>query len=175
MSNPDIVSPSSSAAAGIGGRDIVLSFGDVPSEYAALRSGAIAVDRSHRGRIRFFGEKAGEALTGLVTNDVLGIAEGHGQYGAALSAKGRILADVRIFASPGAYLVDTAPRAWPGLLSMIKKYVNPRLSGYRDESHALRDLGIFGVESRRIVGAICGLHPDSLGTLPAYAHVPATV
>jgi folate-binding protein YgfZ len=175
MSNPDVVSPSSNPAMEIAGREIVLSFGDVRSEYAALRSGAIAVDRSHRGRIRFFGEKAGESLTGLVTNDVLGIAGGHGQYGAALSAKGRIVADVRIFASPGAYLVDTPPRAWPGLLSMIKKYVNPRISGYRDESHALRDLGIFGVESRRIVASISGVQPESLATLPAYAHVAATV
>ncbi|HEX4681813.1 MAG TPA: glycine cleavage T C-terminal barrel domain-containing protein [Gemmatimonadaceae bacterium] len=175
MSNPDVVSPSSGGATEIAGQEIVLSFGDVRSEYAALRSGAIVIDRSHRGRIRFFGEKAGESLTGLVTNDVLGIAEGHGQYGAALSAKGRIIADVRIFASPDAYLVDTPPRAWPGLLSMIRKYVNPRVSGYRDESHALRDLGIFGVEARRIVAAITGVHADSLATLAAYAQTPATV
>ena len=112
----------------------------------ALRRGAIVVDRSHRGRMRVFGEKSGEALTGLVTNDVLGDAARTWRYAAALSSKGSIVADVRIFAGVASYLVDTSARAWPGCSAMVKKYVNPRVSGYRDDSHAIRDLGVFGVE-----------------------------
>ncbi len=169
MTNPGV------ATSEIGGQDVVLAYADVNAEYDALRSGAIVVERSHRGRIRFFGEKAGEALTGLVTNDVLGMQPGHGQYGAALSAKGRIIADVRIFASPGSYLVDTPPRAWTGFVSMVKKYVNPRVSGYRDESHPIRDIGVFGAESRRIVAAITGANQDALGALVPYAHALVTI
>lgn len=177
MSNPDVVTSVSSSAPStdVAGQEVVVSFGDIPSEYAALRSGAIVIDRSARGRMRFHGEKAGEALTGLVTNDVLGIAHGHGQYGAALSAKGRVLADVRIFASASGYLVDTPPRAWPGFLSMVKKYVNPRTAGYRDDSHAVRDIGVFGVEARRIVGAIAHVNAEALAALPVYGHAEATV
>jgi folate-binding protein YgfZ len=159
----------------IGGQDVVLAYADVNDEYEALRERAIVVDRSHRGRLRLFGEKSGEALTGLVTNDVLGVAVGHGQYGAALSAKGRILADLRIFAGPGSYLVDTSARAWPGFYGMVKKYVNPRVSGYRDDSHAIRDLGIFGPASRRIVAAISGLAAESLAALGPFAHAAATI
>lgn len=175
MSNPDIVAPFGVAATGSDERDVPLSYADVGTEYAAIRAGAILVDRSQRGRLRVFGEKAGEALTGLVTNDVLSIAPGHGQYGAALSAKGRVVADLRIFANHGSYLVDTSARAWPGFQSMVKKYVNPRISRYRDDSHAVRDLGIFGTAARRIVGAVAGVHPDTLATLGAYDHAPATV
>ncbi len=120
----------------IGGQDVVLAYGDVHAEYDALRRRAIVVDRSHRGRLRIFGEHAGDALTGLVTNDVLALHPGHGKYGAALSAKGRIVADVRIFAGLASFLVDTPGRAWPGLFGMVKKYVNPRLAGYRDDSLA---------------------------------------
>ena len=43
------------------------------SEYAALRSGALVIDRSDRVRIRFGGPRASEILTGLVTNDVLSL------------------------------------------------------------------------------------------------------
>src|ERR1700749_1077670 len=86
-------------------------YSSVGAEYGALRDHAAVVDLSHRGRMRFLGEKSGEALTGLVTNDVLALQPGHGQYGAALSAKGRIVCDLRIFGSPGSYLVDGPPRA----------------------------------------------------------------
>src|SRR5436190_12250002 len=91
MTNLDLAPHRRGTTQEIGGQEVVLAYADVNAEYDALRGNAIVVDRSHRGRIRFFGEKAGEALTGLVTNDVLAMHAGHGQYGAALSAKGRIV------------------------------------------------------------------------------------
>lgn len=164
MTNPRV-------ATEIGGQDVIVSYSGVNAEYDALRASAIVVDRSHRGRLRFFGEKSGEALTGLVTNDVVGAHPGHGQYGAALSAKGRIVSDLRVFASQGAYFVDTPPRSWAAFLAMVKKYVNPRVSGYRDESHAIRDIGIFGPDARRIVAAIFAVNADALAALPIFGHV----
>lgn len=155
----------------IGGQDVVLSYDGVNAEYAALRTGAIVVDRSHRGRLRVFGEKSSEALTGLVTNDILAMQPGHGQYGAALSAKGRIVADLRVFGSLASYLVDVPTRAWPNFYAMVKKYVNPRLSGYRDESHATRDIGVFGVDARRVIASASGVSEDTLAALPVYGHV----
>jgi folate-binding protein YgfZ len=159
----------------IGGQDVVVAYAGLNAEYDAITSGAIVIDRSHRGRMRFFGPTSGDALTGLVTSDVLGLAVGHGQYGAALSSKGRIVADARIFATADGYLVDTPARAWPAFAAMVKKYVNPRASGYRDESHAIRDLGIFGRDARRIAAALTGIDADVLGAMAPYAHAAATV
>ena len=122
-----------------------------------------------------FGEKSAEALTGLVTNDVVGMAPGHGQYAAALTSKGRILADLRIFAGAGSYLVDTSARAWPGFFGMIKKYVNPRLSGYRDDSFAVRDIGVFGIRATDIVAAVTGINGEALDALAPYAHIDAAL
>ena len=173
MTQPNIASPRRTATLEIGGQDVVLAYADERAEYEALRRGAIVVDRSHRGRLRVFGEKSGEALTGLVTNDVLAMQPGQGRYAAALSSKGRIVADVRIFAGVASYLVDTSARAWPGLLGMVKKYVNPRVSGYRDDSHAIRDLGVFGVDARNIVAAVTGVSCDVLGALAPYGHLDA--
>jgi folate-binding protein YgfZ len=159
----------------IGGHDVVLAYADERAEYAALQTNAIVIDRSHRGRLRMFGEKSAEALTGLVTNDVIGIAPGHGQYAAALTSKGRILADLRIFAGAGSYLIDTSARAWPGFHGMIKKYVNPRTSGYRDDSFATRDVGVFGLRAAEIVAGCTGLAVEALTALAPYAHVEVVV
>ena len=173
MTQPNIASPRRTATLEIGGQDVVLAYADERAEYDALRRGAIVVDRSHRGRLRFFGDKSGEALTGLVTSDVLAMQPGQGRYAAALSAKGRIVADVRIFAGVASYLVDTSARAWPGLLAMVKKYINPRVSGYRDDSHAIRDLGLFGVAARAIVASMTAVSADALGALAPYSHMDA--
>jgi folate-binding protein YgfZ len=177
MSNPSIATTrrTGGGTQEIGGQEVVLSYADVHAEYEALRHHAIVVDRSHRGRMKFFGDKSGDALTGLVTNDVLGMLPGHGQYGAALSAKGRIASDLRIFASAGSYLVDGPARAWANWMGMVKKYVNPRVSGYRDDSYAIRDIGLFGPHSRRIVAGLAGVSEEALGALAPYSHVACTV
>ena len=56
---------------------------------------------------------------------------------------------------------------------MVKKYVNPRVSGYRDDSHAIRDIGVFGAEARSIVSAVTGVSCDVLGALAPYGHLDA--
>src|SRR5512134_2040585 len=95
--------------------------------YHALQHGAVIADRSNRLRMLFTGEKAAESLTGLVTNDVLSLAVGRGQYAAALTNKGKILADVRIFATEAGLLVDSNAPAGAQWATMVKKFVNPRL------------------------------------------------
>src|SRR5690349_385791 len=110
-----------------------------PSEYAALRSGALMIDRSDRLRMRFGGQKAAEMLTGLVTNDVLALVPGHGQYAAALTPKGKIAADLRIFADEDGLLTDTSARAAANWRDIVRKYINPRVAPYRDVTAETRD------------------------------------
>jgi folate-binding protein YgfZ len=166
--------PSSAAAISgeIAGRAIALRYTAVATEYAALRGGAALVDRSHRARTIFEGEKRAETLTGLVTNDVAGLAPGSGLYAAALTPRGKIIADVRIFARDADLLVDVPVRAAAGWIAMIRKFVNPRATRYADRTDALADVGVFGPQSRGIAAALSGLSPDTLAALAAYAHTP---
>jgi folate-binding protein YgfZ len=159
----------------IAGRSVVLHFGEPVGEYEALRRGALVVDRSARSRVRVTGAKAAEVLAGLVTNDVGALLPGQGQYAAALTAKGKIVADVRIFADAGSYLVDAPPRAAAGWLAMLKKFVNPRLAPVEDISTTCSDLGVFGVRARDIVSAITNVPSATLEGLPPYGHVSAIV
>ena len=112
--------------------------------YSAFRSGAALIDRSDRVRIRFGGPRAAELLTGLVTNDVLALTPGHGQYAGALTPKGKIAADIRIFADDEGLLTDASPRAAHNWRDIVRKYVNPRIAPYRDVTSETRDIGVYG-------------------------------
>jgi len=141
------------------------------SEYAAMRAGALLIDRSDRTRIRFGGARAAELVTGLVTNDVLALTPGHGQYAAALTPKGKIAADIRIFADQDGLLTDTSARATAGWRDIVTKYVNPRIAPYRDVSAETRDIGVFGPKARKIVAAVTGADDLALEQLHPYGHV----
>lgn len=110
MTASSILSGSFPALGTVAGHPVTLHYGNIAAEYNALRSGAMLVDRSARGRMRLEGPKAAELVTGLVTNNVAALLPGQGMYAAALTPKGKIVADVRIFAREGALVVD-APRA----------------------------------------------------------------
>ena len=134
----------------------------------ALRQGGIIIDRSDRLRMTFTGAKAAEALNGLVTNEVVSLTPGHGQYAAALTPKGKIIADVRIFAREDGLLVDVNAAAAPGWAGMIRKFVNPRLAKYQDVTAETGDMGVFGATAAAIVRLALGAHVTDL---PPYAHI----
>ncbi len=165
----------STSVGDVGGRSVVLAYGSVAAEYEALQSNAAIFDRSHRGRVRVSGERAAEMVSGLVTNDVAALAPGQGCYAAALTAKGKIIADVRVFVEESSVLVDAPARAAEGWLAMVKKYVNPRIAPHTDESARLRDIGIFGLNARHVVAAVTGVQSPALTALPPYAHVTVEI
>jgi folate-binding protein YgfZ len=176
MSGHSITARAEPGAVGeIGGRSVVLSYAGVTTEYEALHRQAVVFDRSHRGRLRLSGAKAGEMLNGLVTNDIAALAPGQGQYAAALTPKGKIIADLRIFRDESAFLVDSPPRANEGWQATVRKYVNPRIAPYADEGVSTRALGVFGVAARLVVGDMTGVSSSVLGVLPLYSHVSAMV
>lgn len=159
----------------VGGRSVVLAYGSVAAEYEALQTRAALFDRSHRGRVRVTGDKAAEMIAGLVTNDVAGLVPGQGCYAAALTAKGKIIADVRVLIEEGSVLVDAPPRAAVAWAAMVKKFVNPRVAPHIDESATLRDLGVFGVNARHVVSTLTGVQAPALAALAPYAHVTVEI
>ena len=145
----------------------------VNAEYAALHTTAIMIDRSPRSRGTFGGAKAAEVLAGVVTNDVLALVDGAGCYAAALSPKGKLIADVRIFRRTDDVLVDVPPGAAAGWLAMVRKYVNPRLSRYQDVSDALSDLSVYGPASASILAKALGMDDALVRELGDFSHVGA--
>ena len=118
--------------------------------YRAAREAVAVMDRSDRARIEFSGDQAEATLNGLLTNDVTTLAPGSGHYAAALTAKGKVIADVRVFARAGSYLVDTGAAAAPGLLAMLRRSVNPRFAKFRDVSGEQATVGLFGPDAAAV-------------------------
>ncbi|HEY3114633.1 MAG TPA: glycine cleavage T C-terminal barrel domain-containing protein [Gemmatimonadaceae bacterium] len=141
------------------------------NEYSALHNGALYFDRSDRMRIRISGEKAAELVTGMVTNDVSALVPGEGQYAAALTPKGKIVADLRIFALEASLLVDTCAAAATGWKEMVRKYINPRLAPYHDLSTEISDFGVFGRSARSVVSRVMDVDDKDLAALAPYGHI----
>jgi tRNA-modifying protein YgfZ len=159
-------------ATGAPGFENAALFTSVDEEYAALHGGAALVDRSARLRMLFGGVQAAETLTGLLTSDVNALRPGAGQYAAALTAKGKVISDVRIFARADDLLLDTPASAAPGFAAMIRKYVNPRLARYADVSAVLRTVGVYGPRAASVVAAVlqdAGAPPTAVAALRGLA------
>ncbi|MEP6764998.1 MAG: glycine cleavage T C-terminal barrel domain-containing protein [Gemmatimonadaceae bacterium] len=140
---------------------------ETSTPYQALQSGAAYFVLPARHVSTFSGPKAADALNGLVTNDVLKIAVGKGQYAVALAPKGKVLADVVILRTqPETFLVETSAFAGAEWWSMIKKYVNPRLAQYKDESANYVEIGVYGPKAAAIVArlGVVGSNDTTLAT-----------
>jgi folate-binding protein YgfZ len=88
-----------------------------------------------------------------------------------LTATGKIIADLRIFALGDRFLTDTNAAAAPGLRATFTKYINPRFATVTDVTDTLHTIGVFGDTAREIVSSVLGVSTEVLAALSPYAHV----
>ncbi len=123
--------------------------------YDTLRSGALMFASSDRW-ISLVGDKAAEALNGLITNDVTALHPGDGQYAAALTPKGKVIADFTVLRlEANAFLLAVPQAAADGWLALVRKYVNPRLAKVADESDRYVSWMICGAGASATVSRVC--------------------
>lgn len=135
----------------------------------------VLVDRSDRMRMTFAGEKAKDALNGLVTNDVTKLAPGVPMRAAALTPKGKVIALLRIVDRGADLLVDADAAAGPGFLAMIRKFVNPRLARYADVTATTGCVGVYGAGAAEAVSRALGALPEGILAIPSDDLSPAGV
>ncbi|MGC9222263.1 MAG: YgfZ/GcvT domain-containing protein [Solirubrobacteraceae bacterium] len=90
--------------------------------YRAATETAALFDRSERGKLALSGPDAREFLHGQLTQDIRGLEPGHGTYAAFLTAKGKMLGDLRVLNADGELLLDTERSALQALFNMIRSY-----------------------------------------------------
>lgn len=147
----------------------------VAADYEAFHDGAALVDYSDRGRMRFHGAGARDALNGLLTCDVAPLTNGQGAYGAALTSKGKVIADVAVFAMDESFLIEVPSAVWPAWKDLVNKFVNPRIARRTDETELTSAIGLFGPRAAAIIAAMTATETATLDALPPYGHVTATV
>jgi tRNA-modifying protein YgfZ len=121
------------------------------SEYELLREDAGRVER-RRGKLILGGSEAADFLQGQVTNEVEGLAPGHGCYALLLTHKGKVRADMRILRGDGWIWIDCAKGALPVLDHTIRMYGIGRDIGARDVSEERTIVSAIGPKARAAVG-----------------------
>lgn len=147
----------------------------VAADYEAFHDGAALVDYTDRGRMRFHGGGAKEALNGLLTCDVAPLTNGRGAYGVALTNKGKVIADVCVYAMDESFLVECPPAVWEAWKDLVNKFVNPRLSKRTDETALTSAIGVFGPRASSLIAELGDAEAATLDALPDYGHQTVSI
>jgi folate-binding protein YgfZ len=104
------------------GRERLMDFGSFEEEYSALDGGCALFDLSDRGLFSVRGEDRVRFLNGLLTNDVARLSAGSGCHACQLNRQSKVLSDLRIYAFPERFLVETEPGFEMEALSHLRRY-----------------------------------------------------
>jgi folate-binding protein YgfZ len=149
----------------LNGMEAVADYGDPASEYAALTSAAGILDLSFRGRICLMGADRVRLLHGQVTNDIQRLKTGDGCYAAFTSPKGRMQADVYVYALANELLLDFEPGLTPMLTQRLDHYIVADDVQVVDVAPYYGVLSIQGPKAAEIPGKL-----DAGLTVPTTAH-----
>lgn len=138
---------------------------ELPAEYAPHHSRAEyeatqqpgragVADRSWRAVLRLTGADRHAFLQGMVTNDILALAPGHGCRAAFLDTTGHILADLRVWNAPDALFVETDPQVSARLLQTLDMYLIMEDVGLADVSAEWTLLSVLGNGAQSAVSSL---------------------
>lgn len=117
------------------GWEIPAYYSDVAQEYKAVQEGVGLIDRSHRQKLRITGRDRRTWLHGQVTQDVEGLPDWRGAYSTIITPQGKMVCDLRIFATPDELILD-APA---GTAQPLAEYLDRFLVMERAEIEDLTD------------------------------------
>src|SRR3954467_2444689 len=110
------------------------------------------VDRSERGKLALTGADAKDFLHGQLTNDILGLAPGHGCYAAFLTHKGKMLGDLRVFDLGDELRLDCERVVLQELFNMIRRYKLGREVELHKRTVEMALLSVIGPDAPRLAG-----------------------
>jgi folate-binding protein YgfZ len=137
------------------GMQAVSDYGDTAAEHAAITGSVAVLDLSFRGRLCLTGADRVRLLHGQVTNDVQRLRTGDGCYAAFTSPKGRLQADVNIYALAQELLLDFEPGLTAQLQARLDHYI------VADDVQVVDVAPFYGLVS--IQGPLAATLPERLG------------
>jgi aminomethyltransferase len=112
------------------------------AEHRALIESVGLLDESTRTIVGVQGNRAGEMLHGLLTNDVKRLSVGEGLYAFMLTPKGRPVAEMRLLRLESGFWMDMPASCLDSALAHLRKYLPPIYARF-DETDTHR-LGVVG-------------------------------
>jgi folate-binding protein YgfZ len=147
----------------VAGREVVLHYGPPrdasPSEgeQPAMRNSVAVVDLSARQVVRVSGPDRLSFLHGMVTNDVKGMADFDVRYAALLTAKGAMVADVRLVKREEDVLCLVEPGLSPAVLAHLERFLISEDAALEDASAQFGQLSLVGPRAWGLVRRLFGL------------------
>lgn len=141
------------------GLDAPLTFGDVPAEYRAARSGAALFDTTDRGRVRARGKDAADFLHRMLANHVKTLAPGGGNANLLLSPKGKVLFDFELTRQVDGFELSTPPGRAAALCAALERYHFAEALELADTSAGHAPLELVGPAAATILARLVGPLP----------------
>ena len=124
------------------------------AEHHALQESAGLLDESTRTILSVSGDRSGDMLHGLVTNDVKHLSVGQGLYAFMLTPKGRPVAEMRLLRLDAAFWMDVPASCLESGLAHLRKYLPP-IFARSDETDTCR-LGVVGPRAAAAIDGWAG-------------------
>lgn len=162
----------------------LLTYGEVPAEYAAAREDCVLLDESARGALRVHGAEAADFLHRLLSNEVRALPVGGGNRQLLLSAKGKVLFEFALRREgEDEFHLSVPPGDAPELAQALDTYHFAEALELVDETERHAPLLVLGPRALLRVEALLGALPPAepfatiaaeLGGAPVVVtHLPA--
>ncbi|MHB1844083.1 MAG: CAF17-like 4Fe-4S cluster assembly/insertion protein YgfZ, partial [Deltaproteobacteria bacterium] len=146
----------------VDGAERLLSYGEPARLALAARAGAGLVELSNRGRLAAVGPDRSSWLQGMVTADVGRLEPGQGCAATAVTAKGRLVAALRIFKRPDELWLDVdESRAGP-LAEQLRHLLIMEDCELVDRSERSAMLGLHGPRALSLLRGLAEALPSAL-------------
>jgi aminomethyltransferase len=123
---------------------------------------------SSRTKLKLTGEDRVRFLHGMVTNDVEALAPGQGCHAAMLTTKGKMLADLVVYADEDALLLELDGSLRDKIKAVFDKHIIMDDVEVTDVSDELAELGVYGEDAAFAIERALGV---AVAALSPYAFV----
>lgn len=130
---------------------------------SAAGGGCELFDLSHLGLIRVSGEDAATFLQGQTSNDVRNLERGGSQMSSVCTPKGRMIANFRLFAYDGDFLLQMPVETQAPLLKRLPMFILRSRVRVWDAGDELVRIGIAGPEAEALLKAAVSELPPKAG------------
>jgi folate-binding protein YgfZ len=140
-------------------------WGDVKEEQRFANESVALIDKNYKTYFTFKGPDRVRYLNAILTNNIKELREGQGVLSLLLSAQGRILAEMEIFASADQLLGVSYQMIRERLTKVIEKYIIMDDVTLTDDSDVFGALGLEGPKAGRVLQDLAGFDLASLPEL----------
>lgn len=139
---------------------VLLTYGEVPDEYEAARSGCVVFDRTARGLVEVSGPDGRELLHRIFSNEVRALAPGQGNRNLLLSGKGKVRFEFDLAVEAESLRLSTTRGQAPDLLAAIDMYLFAEQASLLDATDTHAPLELCGPRAAETVERVLGALPE---------------